>query len=79
MCDIFIIRNIQQQQQPPPAAATIRIISERNIQQQQQPPPAAATMLYLCNILHLNHYFVDRVLITNNYTLNILPDHKNQS
>jgi hypothetical protein len=38
-------------------------------------------------IQHLNHYFVDRVLITNNnayfntnnYTLNILPYHKNQS
>jgi hypothetical protein len=30
-------------------------------------------------IQHLNHYFVDRVLITNNHTLNILPYHKNQS
>jgi hypothetical protein len=30
-------------------------------------------------IQHLNHYCVDRVLITNNYTLNILPYHKNQS
>ena len=27
-------------------------------------------------IQRLNHYFVDRVLITNNYTLNILPHHK---
>ena len=27
-------------------------------------------------IQRLNHYFVDRVLITNNHTLNILPHHK---
>ena len=30
-------------------------------------------------IQYLNHYFVDRVLITNNYKLNILPYHKNQA
>ena len=32
--------------------------------------------LILVFIQHLNHYFVDRVLITNNYKLNILPYHK---
>jgi hypothetical protein len=35
------------------------------------------TIGVLVFIQHLNHYFVDRVLITNNHTLNILPYHKN--